>query len=368
MAKQQPKYDYDVAIIGAGLIGLSSADALLGRGLSVCAVDIAGAPMTGASHRNSGMVHPSQAAPWAQLGLSPQLRLSVGAEVHALAQRSAVLIEARSRALKLPQTTRAKGCLQVFHSRSDWEAAAVRAEALGIEYLRRPAGAMLSDKPALFYPEDASGNAYEYGMALAGDIAGRGADILTGEGALPWLEDGRVVGVRLGSRNIRARHTVLAAGMQSKRLAARIGIDLPILRSAGWAVNYAKPEGIDLPEYPVMEAGNCSALSVFGDVLRLSGTLGETSARKLIEIWTDLAPQVMAALGPPLAEPWKGDRPVSQTGKPFIGRSALPGLWVNTGHGHMGWTLCAGSGELLADMIAGGKSDARFAVPAAKTA
>ena len=56
----------------------------------------------------------------------------------------------------------------------------------------------------------------------------------------------------------------------------------------------------------------------------------------------------MARLGQPISPAWRGERPVSRSGKPFIGRSRIPGLWLNTGHGHMGWTLCAGSGELMA--------------------
>ncbi len=363
MAEITPDYDYDVAIIGAGLIGLSTADSLLSKGLSVFVSDIKSTPMTGASFCNSGMIHPSQSAPWAQLGLVQDERLRVGAQVHSLAVRSAALIAAKAKSLGLNYASRAPGCLQIFHSQKTWEDASARCRQLGIEHSRQPAGALFGDKPALFFPQDRSGNAHDYGMALAGDIAARGGEILTQQGAAPWVKDGRVIGVRLGGRDILARHTVLAAGMQSRRLAARAGLDLPIKRAAGWAVNYALPQGLELPDYPVMEAGHCSALSVFGNTLRLSGTLGETSASSLIGIWTALAPDIMAALGDATAAPWTGDRPVSATGKPFIGRSPLPGLWVNTAHGHMGWTLCAGSGDLLADMIVDGKSDDRFPVP-----
>lgn len=355
-------FDYDVVIIGAGLIGLSTADSLLAKGFSVCVTDIKTAVMGGASFCNSGMIHPSQAAPWAQLGLEAGLRLSAGKDVLSLAKRSSERIQLRAKELGLSQEKRAKGCLQIFHTQEDWLAACARCDSLDIAYQRRPAGALFGDKPALFYPNDSSGNAHEYGEALARDISARGADIVLGQGAAPWLEEGRVIGARLGSRDISARHTVLAAGMQSQRLAARAGLNLPIKRAAGWAVNFTVPAGIELPHYPVMEAGNCSALSIFGDSLRLSGTIAEPSADKLIATWTGLAPSLMASLGEPLGPPWTGDRPVSRSGKPFIGRSGLPGMWINTAHGHMGWTLCAGSGELLADMIEG-KVDARFPVP-----
>ena len=363
MCNDPHTYDYDVVIIGAGLIGLSTADSLLDKGLSVCVTDIKTAPMGGASFCNSGMIHPSQAAPWAQLGLEPDMRMTAGADVLSLAKHSAERVQSRAKTLGVLPKLRAEGCLQIFHSQEEWLAACARCDDLGVQYKRRPAGALFGDKPALFYPDDASGNAHDYGIALAADITRRGAELALGQGASPWTEDGRVIGVRLGSRDIRARHTVLAAGMQSQRLAARAGVTLPMKRAAGWAVNYAKPTGLELPDYPVMEAGQCSALSIFGETLRLSGTIGVPSEDKLIQTWTSLAPDLMAALARPLAAPWTADRPVSLTGKPFIGRSSLPGLWVNTAHGHMGWTLCAGSGELLADMIVDGRNDERFSVP-----
>ena len=363
MANSDPIFDYDVVIIGAGLIGLSTADSLLTKGLSVCVTDIQNRPMQGTSFCNSGMIHPSQSAPWTRLGLDAALRLKAGADVLSLAKRSAQLISGKAQALGLAQTRRAAGCLQIFRSHEDWEAASARCEALGISYSRRPAGQLFGDKAALFFEGDSSGNAYEYGQALAVSIAERGADILTGQGAAPWTIDGRVIGVRLGSRDIRARHTVLAAGMQSQRLASRAGLALPMKRAAGWAVNYQKPKGLELPDYPVMESRQCSALTIFEDTLRLSGTISEPTEDKLIQTWTSLAPELMAALGQPLSQPWTAERPVSLTGKPFIGRSALPGLWINTAHGHMGWTLCAGSGDLLADMIAEGRVDERFSVP-----
>ena len=363
MANSDPIFDYDVVIIGAGLIGLSAADSLLEKGLSVCVTDIQDRPMQGTSFCNSGMIHPSQSAPWAQLGLDAALRLKAGRDVLSLAKRSVQLIASKAQSLGLAQTSRAEGCLQIFHSQEEWEAASARCEALGVSYSRRPAGHLFGDKPALFFEGDRSGNAYDYGQALAVSLAARGADILTGQGASPWKEDGRVIGVRLGSRDIRARQTVLAAGMQSQRLAARAGVTLPMKRVAGWALNYQKPEGMELPDYPVMESGQCSALTIFEDKLRLSGTIGAPSVDKLIQTWTSLSPGLMAALGKPLSQPWTAERPVSLTGKPFIGRSGLPGLWINTAHGHMGWTLCAGSGELLCEMITEGRVDERFSVP-----
>ena len=256
--------------------------------------------MRGTSLRNSGMVHPSQSIPW---GHSLQKREGEGAsrqqvakDVLSLAKRSANLLARRAASLSLAQTTRAGGTLRLYKTTQDWQAACVDFDALGIAYQRRPSGRLFGERPAVFFPDDFSGNAYDYGIALAEDITARGAQIITRQAASLWLEsmdkqagkqgeEGRVIGVRLGNCDIRARHTVLAAGPQSDHLAARVGLDLPMQRVAGYALNYARPENMEgIPDYPVMDADSYSALSVFKDHIRLSGTLGAADEGKLTRL------------------------------------------------------------------------------------
>ena len=102
-----------------------------------------------------------------------------------------------------------------------------------------------------------------------------------------------------------------------------------------------------------------SALSFYEDHIRLSGTVGAKSAKALLSTWGEISPELMKALGDPIRV-WEGQRPMSALGRPFIGRTAIPRLWVNCGHGHMGWTLSAGSGEVLAEMVMEDVIDARF--------
>ena len=128
----------------------------------------------------------------------------------------------------------------------------------------------------------------------------------------------------------------------------------------GFSVNFDKPD-MALPYAPLMDSKTHSAMTIFEDHLRLSGTLNEESARPLLQRWCELAPDIMRALKP-AKEIWSGLRPMSKAGRPYIGRTSVPGLWVNTGHGHMGWTLCAGSGDLIARMIVDGATDERFAM------
>ena len=108
-----------------------------------------------------------------------------------------------------------------------------------------------------------------------------------------------------------------------------------------------------------MDAESRSAMTVLGQTLRFSGTLGEASAQPLLKRWFHLAPDIMSVLSP-AREIWSGLRPISPRGRPYISATPIPNLWVNTGHGHMGWTLCTGSGELMSEMILGEKEDTRF--------
>ncbi|MEP1230533.1 MAG: FAD-dependent oxidoreductase, partial [Litorimonas sp.] len=122
--------------------------------------------------------------------------------------------------------------------------------------------------------------------------------------------------------------------------------------------NYARPD-MALPNMPVMDAATRSALTVFEDHIRLSGTWNEPDEMALLTRWRDIAPHVMERLASPLFH-WSAHRPVSRAGRPYISATSIPHIWINTGHGHLGWTLCAASAELMARMILDGDVDKRF--------
>lgn len=329
--------------------------------------------MGGASFSNSGMVHLSQARPWVSVIGSDYLADDAAQSVLALAKFSAPLIAAKSKSMGLPSNVsvnaRTSGCLQLFADVQSWNAAQARYDSLGIDYRRQPAGGVLGDRPALLFPDDSSGDACDYGLALSKQLTKAGVDIITGHAAKIRRHQGRVIGVSVAGRDIGADHVVLAAGAQSVSVAAQVGLDLPIKAVGGYALTFLKPDTLSLPDIPVMDFATRSCLTVFGNQVRLSGTVGQESADCLIEIWDDLIPGLRAALGAPITPPWRGERPASLTGKPLIGRTGLPGLWVNAGHAHMGWTLCAGAGAVMADMILDGSeafagAGSMFSVPA----
>ncbi|MEM7729005.1 MAG: FAD-dependent oxidoreductase [Pseudomonadota bacterium] len=339
-----------IAVIGAGLIGLSTADALLRRGARVTVVERRSAPMGGASHANSGMIHPSQACSWDGPANDPELDTAV----HALALRSRDLLAERMAELGLhDMQERAPGCFQLFDSDEDAEAARARLRVRGIAVETVASGTLPIDRPSLHFPDDRSGDARAYGMALYASIVARGARIHFGSPVELQLSGGRAA---LSTCNgpIEADAIVIAAGSETPSLLDAIGLAIPIRPVRGWAADYARPQGVNLPPAPVMDAMTRSALTVFSDRVRLSGTWGEETPDLLLRRWQELWPAFFRAVPEPDMT-WSGLRPVCALGHPLIAETSVESVWVNAGHGHMGWTLCAGSGELLAKALLDGQ-------------
>lgn len=356
-----------IIIIGAGLIGLSAADSLLRAGVRVTLIDAAEAPMRGASFSNSGMLHPSQAMPWSfsherHTG-SRMDAMNTAKDIYALGQKSVRLTVKRAFGLGLNMNRRVAGTRQVFDNEVALKLTQETYRDIGVPCERASPHQNIPNLPTLFFPEDKSGNAYIYGMALAQDLAARGAVFINGQEAKPHMQSGRIVGVQMGGDIILADHVVLATGYKTAELAAELGVKLFLRGEAGYALNFRRPDNLDLPDTPVMDTSSRSALTVFGDVVRLSGTKSQDDASELLRAWTQVAPEIIKSLGESIGPEWRGIRPVSEVGRPYIGQAVVPGLWVNAGHGHMGWTLCSGSGELLADMILNGAEAPQFKLP-----
>lgn len=336
--KNPPK----ILVIGAGLIGLSVADCLHARGAEVTITDSRAGPGLGASFCNSGMIHPSQATPWICEDTA-----TVTPDILDLARASKPLLLERARNLGLAFDQRSKGAIQLFNDPNVGKAAMVRFLNLGVPCVEVTDETYTFGHYALNFPEDASGNAHNYSEALARDIEHRGVRFIYNTSP-----------TQLETLSRSADHTIIAAGTGSAYVGRLFGIDIPVTSAKGHALNFELPD-VDLPPVPIMHSESRSALTVFRDHVRLSGTVGMDKPSGLLPIWQDIAPELMAELGTPVSE-WSGERPMSRLGHPIIGPLARSGIWINTGHGHMGWTLCAGSGELMAQMILDDHQDQRF--------
>ena len=353
----------DIIIIGAGLIGLCTADALADRGTQVRVIETRSGPCEGTSFSNSGMIHPSQAISWeSDMNGSPELtraRRAAAVVTARLAERSKQILIEKMKLYGLPK--RRAGCLQLYADMEAARAAQAEFNALGIETNILMNAVDTFDQIACHFPNDASGDSHVFGCALAADLAKRGVRFAydAADLSIRWSEGEYFVSTSQGI--FRAKHLVVAAGASSPDVLARLGVRLQLNPIPGAAADFNLPDDkSDLPFCPVMDAQSRSALTIFEDRVRISGGWNMTEPSRLIERWRDIAPGLMFRLGVP-SSTWSGYRPVSPVGRPYISEASLPNLWVNTGHGHMGWTLCAGSGEYLAELMLGGSRDRQFA-------
>ena len=351
----------NILIIGAGLIGLSAADALMARGCNVTVVDARSGPARGTSYANSGMIHPSQSRPWLYDN-DNVLDLAAFKAVHALALTSKTLLQDKMLTLGLFKDHPVPGCYKIYDDMTSARLAQKRYIEDGVMSRAVMDVEATLGHSALYFEGDMWGNARDYALALENDLKSRGAVFIYDAPNLRVRGGDQGVTAQLRGHIFQTDHVVVAAGPQSPNLLAQLGLTLPMKTVRGFAVNFGRPD-MPLPFAPLMDAKTHSAMTVYKDHLRVSGTVNEDSARPLLQRWCELAPDIMRALSP-AKEIWSGLRPMSKVGRPYIGPTSVEGLWVNSAHGHMGWTLCAGSGELLARMIVDGETDERFALAA----
>lgn len=346
-----------ILIIGSGLIGLSTADGLAKRGVQVTVVEARSGAAKGTSYANSGMIHPSQARPW-DFRDEEHLEDAAFEATHDLAVKSKHMLEDKLKAYGLWTQDRT-GSYKIYRSFDAARAAQSRYSHDGImsRYVMDVKATLGHN--TLFFEGDIWANAHSYCQTLRADLETRGVMFIfdAPNVRLRRSDNGIVAG--LMGHIFNADHVILCTGPQTPSILKKLDMSLSIEKVRGFAVNFARPD-IELPQTPLMDSQSRSAMTFFKDHIRISGTVREKSARPLLKRWFELAPDIMGALDP-AKEVWSGWRPMSKAGRPYIGQTAIPNLWVNAGQGHMGWTLSAGSGELMAKMILDGEIDERFA-------
>ena len=213
----------------------------------------------------------------------------------------------------------------------------------------------------LYAPSDASGDAHLYSMLLAEGAKRRGVTFMTGTAAMRIVaEGGRVRGVETAAGILDADAAVIAAGTETRALLNPFGVRSYIYPLKGYSVTLPAPEG-NAPEVSITDEARKIVVSRLGGRIRAAGqaevggydlTLEPGRARSVLNALEGMLPQ----MGPvrDQAEFWCGLRPMTPDGSPVIGE--IPGvenLFVNSGHGTLGWTLGAGSGAVVADLVCG---------------
>ncbi len=401
-----------IVVLGAGLTGVATAWFLAEDGHEVIVVERQPGPARETSFANGGQISVSHAEPWANpstplkvlkwLGRedSPLLwRLRADAAqwawglrflrecmpartraniraILALALDSRARLKTLRRALGLEYDCLERGILHYYTDAAEFAHALPQAEFMrqfGCERAVKSAEECLAIEPALaastipivggtFTLEDESGDAQRFCELLAERCAARGVRFRYAS-AVAGIDqaDGRFAAVRLSSgERLTAEACVVALGSYSPLLLRPLGIRIPVYPAKGYSITIPLAPDAPAPSVSLTDDGAKVVISRLGQRLRVAGTAEFTGYDTLINPLR-IAPllrrvrQVFPRLDfrDDAVEPWTGLRPATPSNVPLIGPTPLAGLFVNTGHGTLGWTLAVGSGRLLADQMTG---------------
>jgi D-amino-acid dehydrogenase len=279
-----------------------------------------------------------------------------------------------------------RGILHFYTSQAEFEAAAAPAELMrrhGVDRQIKTAAECVAIEPALdaashrlaggtYTPSDESGNAWMFTEALSRLAAGRGVVFHYGTDVLRLLAaGGRLEGVRVrppegGEELLRADAYVMALGSYSAPLLRGAGIRVPVYPAKGYSITVpvARPERA--PSVSLTDDAHKLVFSRLGDQLRVAGTAElagwnteinrvrcQSIVRRAAELFPGGAHWAQARF-------WAGLRPATPGNVPLIGRSRLANLFLDTGHGTLGWTHACGSGKALADLVSGRMPEVDF--------
>lgn len=399
-------------IIGSGLLGVTSAYFLARRGWEVTVLDRQDGPGQETSFANGSLLTPSMPEPWNAPGSWRLMLRSIGRSDSAMQLRLKALphfvgwgigflrnstperyerntvknLKLALHSLEMMASVRqetgiqygfaARGTLRLFRDPAALERAIAWAEKLraeGLTYRRLTASEVVALDPALapigaqlaggiHYPVDEIGNAYKFCVGLAEHARGAGVEFRFRTPVTRIeVRQGNAVAVLSGDERFTADRYVVAAGSYSPLLLEELGIDVPVRPAKGYSITFDRPSSNASFRMPIVDDDFHAVVVPLEDVIRVAGTaeftgydrsLPEARIRNLMTLVRLVLPDWRLERAD--ARPWCGLRPLSVDGVPIIGPTSVGNLWINTGHGPLGWTMAAGSGQLLSDLLTGG--------------
>lgn len=400
-----------VAIIGAGIVGVTSAYELAAQGVQVSVFERRAGVAAETSFANAGVLAPGYVTPWA----APGMPLKVLGQL--LTRDAAVRFAGLSALRELPWMWRFwRACRPRIHAanRSAMQRLAQFSRErmleltsrLDLDYeqrsgymvlLRRPrdlqrARAALrllgelgvahevldeagcrAHEPALStgtrlhaairLPNDGVGNCRQFAQLLKTEAQRLGAGFRFDTEVAALIPSGQPA-VRLASGDVQGfDHVVVCAGVDTNFLLAPHGLALPLAPIYGYSITAPMRHhdgGPDMgPRSAVMDETYKVAVTRLGQRVRVAGSaelggdLADMRRAPLATLYRVLDEWFPGAAAMREAQQWKGARPMLPDGPPVIGASRLPGIWLNLGHGSSGWALSCGSARLLADALLG---------------
>ncbi len=398
-----------VVILGSGVVGVASAWYLAKAGHEVTVIDRQPGPALETSAANAGQISPGYAAPWAAPGVplkaikwmfqrhAPlairldgsrfQLRwmwqmlkncdtahyMTNKGRMVRLAEYSRDCIKALRQETGIQYEGRQGGTLQLFRTQQQFDNAAKDIAVLedaGVPYKLLEASQLATVEPALAQvahkltgglqlPNDETGDCQLFTQQLAKLAQRAGVNFLFNRNVERLLAEGdKIIGVQCDGEVIKADSYVVAFGSYSTALLRDL-VSIPVYPLKGYSLTIPIANEAAAPFSTVLDETYKIAITRFDQRIRVGGmaeivgfnTQLEQKRRETLEmVVRDLYPN-----GGRIEEAtfWTGLRPMTPDGTPIVGRTPLKNLYLNTGHGTLGWTMACGSGQLLADLISG---------------
>ncbi|GAC1527134.1 MAG: D-amino acid dehydrogenase [Ramlibacter sp.] len=404
-----------VAVIGAGIVGVTTAYELVADGHDVTVFERHGAVAEETSFANAGVIAPGYATPWAAPGMpskvfrhllrrhapvriswplsADEMRwiwqwrqacqldtyLANRGRMQRLAFYSRERLHWLTDSLQL-EYDRSHGLLMLLRSDKDRQLVQPGLQVLrdaGVAFHEIDAQAARGVEPALnpdtsflgavHLPDDEAGNCRQFAILLkrAAVDAGATFEFNTGvrplDAALPTTLAVEAAGQPPRQEAFHA--VVVCGGVGSARLLHPLGLRVPLAPVYGYSISAPIREAVNAPRSAVMDERYKVAITRLGRRVRVAGSaeLGGDPAHmragalrtlyKVLHDWFPGAAQ-LSNTGAAVQE-WKGARPMLPDGPPVLGASGIPGVWVNLGHGSSGWALACGSARIVADLMAG---------------
>jgi D-amino-acid dehydrogenase len=409
-----------VLVLGAGVVGVTSAWYLAQAGHEVLLVDRQPQAGMETSFANGGQISAAHAEPWARPSILPKILRWLGREdapllfrpradweqwewglrflleclpgrferncraLAGLAHYSRECLLALRERIGIAYDHASRGILHFATDARDFEALARGAEAMrafGVSRQVKSAQECLALEPSLrnsqdpvtggvYAPGDESGDAHRFTRELA-VLASQCGVALRFNTAVKAIESdgGAVSGVLVDDdQRLTADAYVVALGSYSRLLLRPLGIRIPVYPLKGYSITLplGPAEEGAAPSVSLTDEAHKIVISRLGQRLRAAGTAELTGydtevnavrcaaiARRLRQLFPGLG-------GITTVDTWAGLRPATPSNVPLIGRTRLSNLFLNTGHGTLGWTLACGSGRALADVVSGRRPEVPF--------
>ncbi|GGO87304.1 D-amino acid dehydrogenase [Marinobacterium nitratireducens] len=403
-----------ILILGSGVVGVTSAWYLARAGHEVTVVDRQSAAAMETSYANAGQVSPGYSAPWAAPGvpvkaikwlmqdlaplmIKPTLdynfyqwtskmvanctegkyQINKGRMVR-IAEYSRDCLKALREEVEIDYEHRTNGTLQLFRTQKQVDGAAKDIKVLkelGVPFEvldrdgcaeREPALQYVKDKivGGLRLPGDETGDCFKFTQALAKKCEEVGVKFLFNTSIDGLLTDkGDIVGVKTSAGVMTADRYLLCLGSYSPLLAKQVDMRLPIYPVKGYSLTLPIVDESRAPVSTVMDETYKVAVTRFQDRIRVGGSAElagyDLSLPEKRRANVDFVVSDLFGGGGDMAkaEFWTGLRPMTPDGTPVLGGTRYPSLYLNTGHGTLGWTMSLGSAKFVSDLISGRETD-----------